>query len=332
MSESAGISEERLAIRLITDISVMTSPLLQSAMEQKAMGFTENTDTVVNRIDFNHLMRVYESTPGLVVDKLRTILVLIWQYLQGHVNGIVFAYDEAQILSDHSKAAEFPLSMLLELFQSIQKQGIPFLLVLTGLPTLFPKLVEARTYSERMFHVMFLSQLAPDQSREAIIRPIESASCPLRFTENSIQSIVQLSGGYPYFIQFICKEVFDVWLSKLGSDETPSIPEEAIISKLDNDFFAARWDKATDRERELMTIIARLSNADTEFTVNDIVNRGRGLDKPFSPSLTSQMLGRLTGKGLIYKNRHGRYLFAVPLMSKYIKRQEQDPMELFEIP
>ena len=330
MSESAGISEERLAIRLITDISVMTSPLLQSAIEQKVMGFTENTETVVNRIDFNHLMRVYESTPGLVVDKLRTILVLIWEYLRGNVNGIVFAYDEAQILSDHAKAGEFPLSMLLELFQSIQKQGIPFLLVLTGLPTLFPKLVEARTYSERMFHVMFLSQLAPDQSREAIIRPTESASCPLRFNENSIQSIVQLSGGYPYFIQFICKEVFDVWLSKLGSNETPSIPEEAIISKLDNDFFAARWDKATDRERELMTIIARLPNADSEFTVNDIVNRGRGLDKPFSPSLTSQMLGRLTGKGLIYKNRHGRYLFAVPLMSKYIQRQEQVPLELFE--
>jgi predicted transcriptional regulator len=118
----------------------------------------------------------------------------------------------------------------------------------------------------------------------------------------------------------------------LGSDETPSIPEDAIISKLDNDFFAARWDKATDRERELMAIIAKLPNADAEFTVNDIVSRGRSLDKPFSPSLSSQMLGRLTAKGLIYKNRHGRYLFAVPLMSKYIKRQEKYLPDLFEVP
>ena len=62
--------------------------------------------------------------------------------------GLVFAYDEAQNLSDHAAKNEYPLSLLLDVFQSIQKKGIPFLLVLAGLPTLFPKLVEARTFSE----------------------------------------------------------------------------------------------------------------------------------------------------------------------------------------
>ncbi len=330
MSESAGISEERLATRLITDISVITSPMLHMTSALPAIGFRQESESVVQRVDFNHLMAVYSSSPGLVVDKLRSLLIGLWDALKGRVAGVVFAYDEAQILNDHSKNGEFPLSMLLELFQSIQKQGIPFLLVLTGLPILFPKLVEARTYSERMFHVMFLSQLSPAESREAIIRPTQKDGCPLRFTEESVQSIINLSWGYPYFIQFICKEVFDVWLSKLGASEPPSIPEQAIISKLDNDFFAARWDKATDRERDLLTVVSRLLNADAEFSVNDIVMLAQTqLRKPFSASQVNQMLGRLTAKGLIYKNRHGRYLFAVPLMSKFIRRQSDGDGDLF---
>ena len=330
MSESAGISEDRLAMRLITDISVITSPMLHMTSSLPAIGFRHEGENVVQPVDFNHLMTVYSSSPGLVVDKLRSLLMGLWDALKGRVAGVVFAYDEAQILNDHSKDGEFPLSMLLELFQSIQKQGVPFLLVLTGLPILFPKLVEARTYSERMFHVMFLSQLTPAESREAIIRPTEKDGCPLRFTEESVQSIINLSWGYPYFIQFICKEVFDVWLSKLGASEPPSIPEQAIISKLDNDFFAARWDKATDRERDLLTVVSRLPNADSEFSVNDIVMLAqKQLRKPFSASQVNQMLGRLTAKGLIYKNRHGRYLFAVPLMSKFIRRQSDGDGDLF---
>ena len=332
MSESAGISEERLAMRLITDISVITSPMLHMTSPLPAIGFRQESDNVIQPVDFNHLMAVFGSSPGLVVDKLRSLLMGLWNALEGKVAGVVFAYDEAQILNDHSRDGEFPLSMLLELFQSIQKQGIPFLLVLTGLPILFPKLVEARTYSERMFHVMFLSQLTPAESREAIIRPTQKEDCPLRFTEDSVQSIINLSCGYPYFIQFICKEVFDVWLSKLGASEPPSIPEQAIISKLDNDFFAARWDKATDRERDLLTVVSRLPNADAEFSVNDIVMLAQmQLRKPFSASQVNQMLGRLTAKGLIYKNRHGRYLFAVPLMSKFIRRQSDHDGDLFGV-
>jgi hypothetical protein len=42
--------------------------------------------------------------------------------------GIVFAYDEAQNLADHSAKDQFPLSLLLEVFQSIQRQDIPFML------------------------------------------------------------------------------------------------------------------------------------------------------------------------------------------------------------
>jgi hypothetical protein len=40
-------------------------------------------------------------------------------------------------------------------------------------------------------------------------------------------------------------------------------------------------------------------------------------------SHVSQMLVALSSAGLIYKNRHGRYSFAVPLLDRFIRRQSE---------
>ena len=71
-----------------------------------------------------------------------------------------------------------------------------------------------------------------------------------------------------------------------------------------------------------MCVISRLDNCDEEFAVQDIVRRSRkDLDNHFSPSQVSNMLSTLSVKGLVFKNRHGKYSFAVPLLSQFIKRQ-----------
>ena len=330
MSESAGVTEERLALRLITDLSVITSATLGRTSKTRAAGFGRDAESSDEPIDFSVLVQMYQQAPGLVVDKLKTVLSFVWNSLHRHVKGIVFAYDEAQVLADHSKAGEYPLSMLLELFQSLQKQGMRYLLVLTGLPTLFPKLVDARTYAERMFHVMFLTQLDDKESREAIVRPTKADDSPLEFENSEVTTIVSMSGGYPYFIQFICKEFFDVCLSKIDEEDSPTVPAEAIEAKLDNDFFVGRWDKATDRERDLLITISQLPNCDEEFSVAEIVKEASAsLKRPFSASQTNQMLARLSDKGLVFKNRYGKYSFAVPLLSRFVKRQTDRYADLF---
>jgi hypothetical protein len=240
----------------------------------------------------------------------------------------VFAYDEAQNLSDNAARDEYPLSMLLDVFYSLQKKGVPFLLVLTGLPTLFPKLVEARTYAERMFRVVTLGKLTAEESREAIVRPVEVADCPVRFSEDSVRTICTESGGYPYFIQFICREVFDLFIQQLGSGQSPVVPIDAIQRKLDTDFFAGRWAKATDRQRQLLWVIANLQRPDEEFTIQELVATGQRLPtKAFSSSHANQMLASLAEQGLIYKNRFGRYSFAVPLLGRFILRTYGPPSE-----
>lgn len=303
LSESASISESALAERLLADLALITS----SAYEV--------------------LVGVYRSTPGLTADKIKATLEFAWEHLkdQGQ-HRVIFAYDEAQNLSDHASKEQFPLSVLLDVFQSIQSKGIPFMLVLAGLPTLFPKLVDARTYAERMFRVMTLTRLSDDESREAILKPIEVAECPVKLAKNSVELIIYESAGYPYFIQFIGREVYDVFIRQHADEEQKGVPVDAIQRKLDADFFAGRWARITDRQRELLWVVAHLDRPDEEFTILELTEKAKELlPKAFSASHANQMLASLAEKGMIYKNRLGKYSFAVPLLGRFILRTYELP-------
>jgi hypothetical protein len=330
LSESASISETALAQRLLADLALITSSItIEEPQSRRPTGFSTAGES--RRVPLSHevLASVYGGTPGLISDKIKATLEFAWLHLsQQDQHRVIFAYDEAQNLSDHAEKEQFPLSVLLDVFQSIQKKGIPFMLVLAGLPTLFPKLVDARTYAERMFRVVTLTKLKDEESREAILKPIEVANCPIHFHPDSVETICHESGGYPYFIQFICREVFDVFIQQHANDEPRMVPVDAIQRKLDADFFAGRWAKITDRQRELLWVVANLDHPDEEFTILELTETAKKLlPKTFSPSHANQMLASLAERGMIYKNRLGKYSFAVPLLGRFILRSYELPAE-----
>ncbi|MYE10454.1 MAG: AAA family ATPase [Gammaproteobacteria bacterium] len=322
LKESASISEDNIATRLCTDLSIVTSTIAVSAVRKRSIGFSADETKEATTLTYERLKGIYDRTAGLPLDKLKAVIESAWAALsKTGAHGIVFAYDEAQNLTDHAAKERFPLSLLLDTFQSIQRKGLPVLLVLAGLPTLFPKLVQARTFSERMFRSVFLGRLSREESREAILKPIEDTDS-VRLSDESVDTVIDLSRGYPYFIQFICREVYDAFIRRLDKGERASVPVADIERKLDTDFFAGRWAKTTDRQRDLLSVIAQLESRDEEFTVQQIVEKARELSiRGFSSSHTNQMLSALGSQGLVFKNRHGKYLFAVPLLAGYIRRQ-----------
>ena len=91
-------------------------------------------------MDYESLREIWDSTPGLTADKLKRVLETAWGIVKEFgVRGVVFAYDEAQNLTNRlDEEAYSPAAMLLDVFQSVQRQGVPFMLILSGLPTLFP--------------------------------------------------------------------------------------------------------------------------------------------------------------------------------------------------
>src|SRR3990167_4579252 len=190
LSESASVSEENIAIRLLTDLSVITSYIVIS-MSSASIGFESITDQEPIKLDYRTLVSYYAQQAGLTADKLKATLEWAWSFIkQNHqIKGVVFAYDEAQNMSDNADERQYPLSVLLDVFQTLQRKEIPFLLVFVGLPTLLPKLVETRTYSERMFEVIQLKSLSKQECQEAIERPLANDNCPVRFGAKPIQLI-----------------------------------------------------------------------------------------------------------------------------------------------
>ena len=325
LSESASLTEDRIARRIVVDLSSLLGPIVVHSQLNLPFGFTRNAVKKDRPLEFGDLWSVFEKAPGLTLDKLKAVFSYVSKLIENApIRGVIFAYDEAQNLADHAAVNEYPLSLLLDLFSYLQRQHSDrgFMLVLTGLPTLFPKLNEARTYTERMFHVLHLERLNNKDARDAITKPLELTESPLGFSDTTIKKIISMSGGYPYFIQFICREVFDTWIGKIKVGLAPSVPMREIMEKLDTDFFAPRWARSTDRQQQFMQVIASLKTSDADFSVPEIVDASRTLlKKGFTPSHAIQIMQALAEKGLIYRSKRGGYCFAVPLLARFIERQ-----------
>lgn len=325
LSETVALSEENLATRLLADLATVSSSVGMQVAHQGAVGFGGGQRRE-DKLDFDRLSAVYVDTPGLPVDKLKAVLMCVWQALQqqnASARGIVFAYDEAHNLVDRPTHDQYALCLLLDTFHSLQRTGLPLMLALAGLPTLFGQLVQARTFAQRMFNVVHLESLTPAASREAILRPIRNAE-GIKLSDESVAKIVEMSGGYPYFIQFICREVYDAFIQRADRGEAARVPVVEITQKLDIRFFAGPWLGLTPRQRQFMYVIAKLDKPG-EFAVQEILGLSRDLlDRPFGASAANQMLATLSRTGLILKNRHGRYSFAIPLLGSFILREHGD--------
>ena len=329
LSESASESEQALSIRILTDLASLVSSFSVEEVENKTMGYMPITEKTDIKLTYHTLVEIYQNTPGLETDKLKNVLEVVWHTIKSKVKGIVIAYDEAQILKDKAKEKQYPLSLILEVIQYLQRKGIPYFLVLTGLPTLVTTLSETRTYTERMFQILTLDRLSESETTDAILKPIKKENCPVTFSEFGIEEIIKHSGGYPYFIQFFCKESFDSILQQIQLGiEAPNVSISEFVRKLDSDFYAGRWSRVSDRHRELLTVISKLENANDEFTQKEILEKSQStLEKPFVSTYVNNALVKLIQSGLIFKNRRGCYSFAVPLLADYIKRQSYNPMD-----
>ena len=334
VSESVSSGESQLLTRIFTDLGVITGGWVVHHEEISGIGFNPVSETREIRADSRFWQNIADNTPGLNSDKLKKVLTVAWQLMQTHQpkkRGIVFAYDEAQNFDDNSARDQYPLSLLLEAFVFLQRQKIRFMLVLTGLPPLHSKLVAARTYAERMFRVVVLDHLSPAAADDAIMKPLSKSEPHIRSYFESIKEILyDFTGGYPYFIQYWCYALYDYVMSA-PTDVNINIVKD-IRERLDSDFFAARWEHLTDRQRDLLLAAANVSsrNDTGEFSVQATVSESGKLPQPFKPSHANQMLTELAEKGMVFKSRHGKYLFAVPMLGDYIRRRHSVDFETTE--
>ena len=331
-SASANITERDIATRVITSFSLFTSKRALNQEDIDHFGILPESDQGNGKhyLNFAALSQVYDHTNGSISDKLKVVLEFVWKYLSKSptIAGVILVCDEAQNLSDEAAEGQEPLTTLVDVFQPLQEKGIPFMLMLAGLPTLFPKLVSSRRIADSMFQVVHVGSLNEEECRQAILKPIEQHSQLIHLDESDVEAIIELSAGYPYFVQLICREVYDNLLQPLNESDLgasgarSSLPVEEIVHKLNVDFFTDRWTNATNRQQDVLSVVATLDYCEDEFSVQEVSDKSKELlTKPLSSSQVNQLLMKLSQIGLVYKSRYGRYSFAVPLMGQFIKRQ-----------
>lgn len=197
-----------------------------------------------------------EGRPSTPADRMRASMAALDRAIADTDRpGVLLLYDEAHILADDRPRERFPLSGLLAALAAVQRDAPRVRVILSGLPTLSLNLKRARTYAERMFRHVVVGNLERGDAWDALGIPL--AGSGRSFALSLIGEIVETTGGYPYFLQFVA-----AYLCR--SIPTPDVSaadyravEPALLHELDLAFFEDRFEGASPTEQHVLEAMAR---------------------------------------------------------------------------
>lgn len=248
---------------------------------------------------------------GLLEDDFRRALTRLGEAAQERGRGVVFLYDEFQELRDRRSQGAFPLAALVSAFAAAQQDGLPVMLVACGLPPLIENLAAAQSYTERMFEGQRVGALGAPEDRLALVRPVERSV--RRYDDAVVERVLELSGGYPYFIQHYGRELWDGSSDDVIDESVFTRVAPSARAKLDDYFFRARFMRATPAEREVLGRIAEFGEGAAIQELPEAEGRNYA---------SVQMVVRgLVDKGLVHRPSRGEVAFSAPLFGDYVRRK-----------
>ncbi len=251
------------------------------------------------------------STGDLERDLIQ-LFVELGETARSHDTGVVFLVDEMQFLG------RVEMEAIAAAMHRMSQLKLPIAVVGTGLPQLPGLMVEAKSYAERLFSYPQVGPLSEQATREALLKPAEEEG--VEFDARALAQIVEISGGYPTFIQAYGKEAWNMAPGPTISSDDVETSAPIVQTKLDEEFFHVRFEKATPRERVYMAAMADLG--DGPYRSSDVAERMAS-----RPSTASSLRDALIKKGLIFSPDHGTVDFTVPHFSPFMRRRY--PLEAF---
>lgn len=236
---------------------------------------------------------------------LTDLLVAIGEAAADRGRGVVLLFDELQFLSTAQ------LEAVIEGLHKLVQRKLPITLVGAGLPQIPELAGDAKSYSERLFRFPSIGNLEPADARRALSEPAGDEG--VSFEERALERAVEITGGYPYFLQELGYAVWDV------AQESPVRAEdvEAALpiyeSKLDASFFRVRLDRATEMQRAYLRAMAGLG-PEPQKAADVAAVMGRT-----SPQVAPTR-AELINMGLLYTPEHGYAAFTVPHFDQFMLR------------
>lgn len=221
---------------------------------------------------------------------------------------ICFFVDEIQYVKQEE------LSALIAAIHRTNQLSYPIMLIGAGLPKIYKMLSEAKSYSERLFWYKEIDSLTVDQARQAIQEPANNFG--VAYTEEATNRIIEVTKGYPFFLQQMCQIVYNNTDEKCITlrDVEKSVNE--FFEVLDNGFFKVRYERCSETEKKF--IFAMVKCGILPCTISNIASI---LEK--DTTTASPVRAQLISKGIIYAVRYKELDFTVPEFDKYIQRLDE---------
>ena len=236
---------------------------------------------------------------------LTDLLVSVGEAAQSSGRGVVLLLDEVQFLSKSQLEA-----LIAAIHKTVQRE-VPITLVGAGLPQIAELAGDAKSYAERLFKFPLIGNLDDADARTALSEPAKQEDAT--FTDDALSKAVEVTEGYPYFIQELGYAVWPIATGPIVALDDVEAAIPVYESKLDSSFFRVRLDRTTDLQKAYLRAMAELGPAAHKAAdVAELLERT-------SPQVAPTR-AELIAMGLLYTPEHGYAAFTVPQFDRFMKR------------
>jgi len=182
-------------------------------------------------------------------DEISEYLASNWQvFKKSKFNGAIFLFDEFHDVRDLGPSKGMVLSNFIGVINDLQRKGLKYAVVFSGLPNLQYNIKKAKTFGERMFTMLKVANLTESDAKDAITIPLKGTG--YSFSSSLVDRIISDTGKYPFFIQFICSEIINtVNKKRLQLSDYQKI-RPGIIFQLESNFFDSRFSDTSSTEKK----------------------------------------------------------------------------------
>ncbi len=138
---------------------------------------------------------------GDLATDLAGLFTELGEVARDHDTGVLLTIDELHYVTPATLEA-----VVMGLHRAAQLR-LPITIAGAGLPSLAALTGEAKSYAERMFTFPVIGSLETGQAREALEVP--AADEGVRWTDEALDRVVEVTQGFPYFLQEFGKQAWD---------------------------------------------------------------------------------------------------------------------------
>ena len=159
---------------------------------------------------------------------------------------------------------------------------------------------------------MRIGQLDRADADFALTAPAEREDAKL--TQEALDALYAVSGGYPYFVQAYGKAAWDAAVQSPIDAEDGRVAAPAASAELAVGVFGSRYARATPAEREYLQGMAELSEGTDDAVLTSELAKHLGKRaSSLSPARDS-----LLRKGLVFSAERGWIAFTVPHFGRFL--------------